>query len=556
MTQRLIILFIIILPIFAGLFFSIIPAFGFFPQFGITNFSLESFKNFYNEPGIIFSISKSLFIGIVSTVISWWITMLLLGNFYKQKFFKIINNLLLPVLTIPHASMAIGLLFLFQPSGFIMRLISPEISGWQFPQNEITLGNDTFIIIITLIVKEVPFLLLISLSALTQFNADEKISISRSFGYSKMQSWFYIIQPEIFKLIKIPIFVVLVFSTTVVDVVAVISTSTIHPLALKVFLWSKEPFIDSKYNASVGMLVLIIISILSCFIFLISQKLFSKLIKSYLINFGFSKNKKRVFIIHNIFITYISFSILFLVTGSFLLLIIWSFTENWFFPDNFPTSITIYYWENFTINNFHLLKNTLIVGVASSILSVIISIIWLENNSKIINNNLENVFYIPLLLPQASFLFGVKYIFYKLGISGTYFGIICSHIIFVFPYVFLCLASFWRSFDQNFIYFSRSLGNRYWYTFFKIKVSILSVPLFISLSVGFLISNSLYLPTAFISEGKILTLTTEFVSFATGNSRQILGVTATIQMLLPTIIFVLAGYIYLIKSRKFSYFKI
>ena len=175
---------------------------------------------------------------------------------------------------------------------------------------------------------------------------------------------------------------------------------------------------------------------------------------------------------------------------------------------------------------------------------------------KNIDFNLEKLFYLPLFLPQASFLIGVNYIFYNLGVTGSYIGVIWSHIIFVFPYVFLSLAPFWKNFNIDYVYLSRSLEKSYWEILFRIKISILIIPILIAFTIGILVSGSLYLPTVFISEGRISTLNTEIISFASGNSRQIIGVTSVTQMLLPMFFFISITVFYFFRSKKFNYFRV
>jgi len=77
------------------------------------------------------------------------------------------GRLLTPFLAAPHAAMAIGLAFLLSPSGWIARALAPFL-GWDRPPMWATVNDPGGVaLILGLMVKEVPFLLLVILSALS-----------------------------------------------------------------------------------------------------------------------------------------------------------------------------------------------------------------------------------------------------------------------------------------------------------------------------------------------------------------------------------------------------
>jgi putative thiamine transport system permease protein len=45
----------------------------------------------------------------------------------------LVRRLVAPLLSVPHAAAAVGLAFLIAPSGFLFRLISPDLTGWERP---------------------------------------------------------------------------------------------------------------------------------------------------------------------------------------------------------------------------------------------------------------------------------------------------------------------------------------------------------------------------------------------------------------------------------------
>ena len=88
------------------------------------------------------------------------------------------------------------------------------------------------------------------------------------------------------------------------------------------------------------------------------------------------------------------------------------------------------------------------------------------------------------------------------------------------------------------------------------KLPILLIPVLTAFAVGFAVSQALYLPTVFASNGRIATLTTEAVILASGAGRQTLGAASLLQMALPLVVFLAADLIGLARFRRFSWFRV
>ena len=168
----------------------------------------------------------------------------------------------------------------------------------------------------------------------------------------------------------------------------------------------------------------------------------------------------------------------------------------------------------------------------------------------------EGLIYLPLLIPQAAFLFGLQILLIWLGADGMFLTLLWVHVVFVLPYVMLSLGPSWRRFDTGFTDLAANLGAGPWRRFFAVKLPILLIPVLTAFAVGFAVSQALYLPTVFASNGRIATLTTEAVILASGASRQSLGAASFLQMALPLVVFLAADFIGLARFRRFSWFRV
>mgnify|MGYP001247133887 CR=1 FL=1 len=153
----------------------------------------------------------------------------------------------------------------------------------------------------------------------------------------------------------------------------------------------------------------------------------------------------------------------------------------------------------------------------------------------------EALIYVPLLVPQAAFLFGLSVAFLRLGLSGGMLAVIWGHELFVFPYVMLALSDPWRALDRRMDRTAAALGAGPWRRLFALKLPVLMRPLLTAAAIGFAVSVAQYLPTLFLGAGRVTTLTTEAVALSSGSDRRLTGVHATLQSALPVAAYLLAA---------------
>ena len=140
--------------------------------------------------------------------------------------------------------------------------------------------------------------------------------------------------------------------------------------------------------------------------------------------------------------------------------------------------------------------------------------------------------------------------------DGLYLTVIWAHYLFVFPYVLLTLGPIWKRFDIRFELLGASLGYGKMKRLWNIKIPLMVVPIITSFTIGFSVSSALYLPTIFAGNGSFLTLTTETVTLALNASRQAAGIAALLQMMLPLLVFIIAGFYIKFRLQNLSYFRI
>ena len=562
MVLRLGLMALIIMPISVGMIGAILPAIGVFPPLGGKALSAGPFLAFTNLPGIGHSISLGLFSGLLATALSTVIALVLPGLVYGHKTFRMLGRYLSPILSLPHITVAVGILFLLQPSGWLMRLVSPYFTGYERPPIGYLFPDQAGLaLVLGLMAKEIPFLILMTLSALSQINTRPMLTVARSMGYGPLASWIFVIMPAIWVRLKLPVLIVLVFSLSVVDMAVALAPTTPPPLAVRVVSLYQDPDLLQRFVASVAALVQMLMVVGGAVIFFGCVVLLSKMTRA----LTFSGNRFQISATLTIrlvksVLTLTALLPMFLAVLGLVAAMIWSIAGRWRFPSAWPDAFSFRYWARAVDGFAEIVQTTLTLGLISSFLGLVLVMIWLgvmeskEQDQQSKNSWSEHLLFLPLILPQVAFLFGIQIMLLWLGLDGTVFALIWSHMLFVIPYIWLALAPSWRSFNNNWLNLAGTLGASPIRRFFKVRVPIMIEPILVSFAIGFSVSAALYLPTIFASNGQVVTLTVEAVTLTSGASRQQLGVATGLQMVLPLVIYILAGVISNLRTRRFSYF--
>ena len=129
------------ITVMAGLLGTLLPSINYLPVIGHTQFSLSPWFDFFAYPGFQTSIFVTLFSGLTASFGAVSLAFLFISFSYGNALWKFFEKILSPVLSIPHAAFAIGFGFLIAPSGWLVRMVSPALSGFIYPPDWIILND-------------------------------------------------------------------------------------------------------------------------------------------------------------------------------------------------------------------------------------------------------------------------------------------------------------------------------------------------------------------------------------------------------------------------------
>ncbi|WP_114285714.1 ABC transporter permease [Candidatus Halocynthiibacter alkanivorans] len=516
-------------PVLAGFVGTVAPAFGIMPALGLYEPGLNAFRDLFAWPGFNSALRLSLSSGLGATLLSLALVTLILASLQDTKVFTLLRRLLSPLLSVPHAAAAFGLAFLIAPSGWIVRAVSPALTGWDRPPDLLILQDPMGLSLIAgLVVKEVPFLLLMAMAAMGQVQSRRSLVIARSLGYGREAAWLKAIFPRVYAQIRLPVYVVLAYSMSVVDVAVILGPNTPPPLSVQIVRWTSDPDLTLRLRAAAGALVQLGLVLASLVAWrggeIVTAKLGMRWTES-------GQRAPALRALRPLAILLAGISVLAVLLG-LAGLITWSFAGLWRFPDLLPQEFSLRSWLRFGPTLAQPLQETVVIAAVSTLIALVLTIGCLEAEHR---HGLRMgrggfwILYLPLLIPQVAFLPGVQTLMISLGLTSGRAAVIAVHVVFVLPYVFLSLADPFRAWDKRYATIGGALGAGADRVLWTLRLPMLLAPVLTAAAVGFAVSVGQYLPTLLVGGGRVMTLTTEAVALASGGDRRAIGVYALVQ---------------------------
>ncbi len=527
-------------PVAMGLAGTLAPAFGWMPALGRAEWQLGPWRELFAEAGIGYSIQLSVTTGLAATIISLGLTILICAAWQGTRVFTGIERALAPLLSIPHAAAAFGLAFLITPSGWIMRWLSPWAGGWEFPPDTLIVHDPLGLAMISgIVIKEVPFLLLMTLAALGQADANRSRTVAQVLGYGRVAAWVKVVLPRIYPQIRLPVYAVLAYSMSVVDVAMILGPTTPAPLAVRIISWMNDPDLALHFQATAGAIVQFLLVVAALGIWRFAEYMVACLGRRWIEAGARGRGDDGWRLLGLGAAGVITLSVALGLAG----LALWSVAGLWVFPEALPQSFSLHTWERYATRLAEPALTTVLIGVSIVVLAVVLVVACLETEYRHgIRPTSRGLWllYLPLLVPQVGFLPGLQVLFTAANLDGSRSAVALSHLVFVLPYVFLAIAEPYRAWDTRIATVATALGagaNRILWT---LRLPMLLTPILVAAAVGFAVSVGQYLPTLLIGAGRVNTLTTEAVALASGGDRRVIGIYALAQMALPFIAFSLA----------------
>ncbi len=538
------------LPLLPGVVGVFVSAFSYVPPIGLENVSVDAFTQVLQWPGVEYSIGLTVATSLLSSYLACLMTFIILQSTWSSAFWRKVEWLLSPLLAMPHVAFAIGFAFLFAPTGMGARVLFHWFGYQADPQavgDMAWLVKDPYSLGLTLMLalKEVPFLLMMSIPVLQHLNVSQSEKVSASLGYNRWQTWWKCLFPQWLNKMRFPMLAVVAYSVSVVDVALIIGPTNPPTFAVLVWQWFNEPDLTLLPRAAAGAVILFVIaSVLIGFVrgveFFLLERFRSWQSSG---RKGYALPGKGVFI-----------SLAMLTMIMIPLTLIWSIAQRWRFPDLLPSQYSLRFWQYEWQGISSAIGTSMLLGIVSATAALCLAIIAHEYRLKYRWQLPGYVIAIPMLIPQLSILFGMQIVTLYIQADAYYLWVVWAHVFFAFPFVYLSLDGPWRAFNSRLMTVAASLGKAPIHAWFKVKLPLLFPAIVFAWAIGVSVSLAQYLPTLMLGAGRIATVTTEAVALSSGFDRRVTAIYAIWQALLPLLFFFLAVLLSRIhrSSRRFS----
>jgi putative thiamine transport system permease protein len=506
-----------------------------------------------HDPQIVRALGLSVWTGLLSamlaTLLSAWILSATVGRAQGTAHTHRLTRWLAPMLAVPHAAFAIGLVALLAPSGWMLRLLSPWATGlnapppWATTQDPWGLG-----LVAVLVFKEVPFLLWAAMAHLQRPDVarrlQQELLLAHTLGYSESNAWWRVGWPQLLPRLTAPLLAVLAYSLTVVDVALIIGPTTPPTLSVLAWQWLQDadPAMNAQGAASAWLLAGMLVLCAALTWAAKQAPLWAQRwtrgaapLSATIADLEQGKSAHRM--PHNLPTTPALLMLVYLLV--LLALLVGSVTGYWPFPQAWPTAFTWAAWQSVLASN-STLWTTVWLATASASIALAWAVAWLEWAPPLWQARMQPLLTLPLVLPAVLWVVGLHRVSLDWQLDTTGLGLWLAHTLACLPYVLLALQGPYTGFDPRLRHVAATLGRGPGAFLWQVKWPLLRSALAASFAIGFAVSVAQYLPTLYVGAGRFATVTTEAVNLAAGGQRSLTATFAWLQWLLPVLVFAMA----------------
>ena len=521
----------------AGLLFVVLPAFGYFPALGGMAPSLQPWRELMAYPGLASAARATLISAFVALPLALGLAMLALAwiaplGAPRSGIPFLAAKALSWLLATPHAAFALGLAFLIAPSGWLVRVVALFLPIDTPPDLPVPHDHWGLSLAAGLVLKEMPFLFFAGLTALSQLDAPRMMAIGAGLGYQPGTAWLKLIAPRLYALIRLPVYAVLAYALSAVDMALVLGPTTPPTLAVLAVDLTHDPDLARRFPAAALALAHLVLTLAALAAWRALERVTARALRWMLADgvrtpmpiVRWSIHAGRILALAGILLGALAI----------FALPLWSVAAFWRFPDALPDCCSLATWRRAAPELWLPLWHSLTIALAATALALTGAIAWLQLERDLPDRTRlkgRAAAATPLIVSDVAFLMGVQILLLGIGLRGGWLPTALAHVLFVFPYVLLALADPWRRLDPRYERSALCLGAGPWRVLLRVRLPLLLPALAFAAALGCAISLSLYLPTVLMGGGRIPTLATEAIALSSGGDRRIVGVYGTTQAL-------------------------
>ena len=244
-------------------------------------------------------------------------------------------------------------------------------------------------------------------------------------------------------------------------------------------------------------------------------------------------------------------SLLVPVIFPFIPLLLWSFSEKWFYPSLFPEQFGLRAWSYVFNTAGSQILSTLSTSFTLAITTAIISLILGIPAGRALGlyefpgKRLIMLFLLlPIIVPPLSISMGLHLWFIKINLAESFLGVVLIHLTFCLPYAIYVLRGVFSDYNPDYEAQARSLGACPLIILFRVTLPMILPGIVVAALFSFLLSWSQYLSTLIIGGGRLLTLPILLFSLMASGDRPVAAAVSLV-FILPALLALICSAHYL-----------
>jgi len=234
----------------------------------------------------------------------------------------------------------------------------------------------------------------------------------------------------------------------------------------------------------------------------------------------------------------------------FLQLLMWSFSDRWFYPGLLPQRWGLRAWEYISgtagVQIVQAVFQSVAVAAVTAMISVVIGVpagralgLYEFRGKDLISVILT----LPIIVPPLCIAMGLHLWFIRLGLAESFTGVVLVHLTFCLPYTVFVMWGVFSNYNPDFEDQARSLGASNLRAVWRVMMPMTLSGMVVAVLFSFLLSWSQYLATLIIGGGKISTLPIILFSLMASGDRPVAAAVS--------LVFVLPAFLALLFSARY-----
>jgi putative spermidine/putrescine transport system permease protein len=212
----------------------------------------------------------------------------------------------------------------------------------------------------------------------------------------------------------------------------------------------------------------------------------------------------------------------------FLQLLIWSFSDRWFYPGLLPQQWGWRAWVYIFGTAGAQITGAVGQSVAVAALTAVIALLVGLPAGRALGlyafmgkDALSVILTLPVIVPPLCVSMGLHLWFIRLGLAESFFGVVLVHLTFCLPYAVFVLWGVFSNYNPDYEDQARSLGAGTTRVALRVMLPMTLPGLVVAGLFSFLLSWSQYLATLIIGGGKVTTLPIILFALMTSGDRPV-----------------------------------